>query len=173
MSTPVPSPPPPVPAAPGTGAAPNPPAMRDPTTLLVRAFKGFLYSPLTKQLYYTNNRESVGPSTYERPWSVNPNYGYEHPIYPLNPVDYCTADTADAVLSWAKDNWPSLVFDIIVPIPEGFVTQAQYWLLVTNHEQSIIEVYGAGLWAFDHDKDGDASATEQRTAELRQAGFSV
>jgi hypothetical protein len=133
-----------------------------------------LYSPVTKQLYPVNDRQTpVGPSTYERPWSIQPGYGFETPVYPLSPIDYCTPDTADAVLTWAKSMWPTLLFDIYAPTPTGgFVTAPQYWLLVTNGTD-LYEVYGAGHWSFDLDKDGEQAAYQQRTAELRQAGFSV
>lgn len=144
----------------------------DPSKILVRGMKGYLYSPSTKRMYYIHNREEVGPSTYERPWSVNPGYGFEQPVYPLNPVDYPTADTANRVLEWARENWPTLLFDVYVPTPDGYVTQLQYWLVVWNGD-SIYEVYSCGWWAFDLDKDGEAAAIEQRTAELKQAGFSV
>jgi hypothetical protein len=150
------------------------PTSIDPSKILVRAMKGYLYSPFTKRLYYTYNRQEVGPSEYERPWSVNPNYGFETPIYPLNPVDYPTAETANTILEWARAQWPSsgLIFDIYVPTPEGHVTQLQYWLVV-NNGQDLYEIYSAGWWAFDLDKDGQQAAYEQRTAELRDAGFSV
>jgi hypothetical protein len=152
--------------------SPVEPVPLDPSKILVRAMKGYLYSPVTKRLYYTHNREEVGPSTYERPWSVNIGYGFEQPVYPLNPVDYCTPATADAVLTWAMSQWQSLLFDIVVPTPDGFVTAPQHWLVVTNG-QDLYEIYSAGWWAFDYDKDGAAAAFEQRTAELRDAGFSV
>jgi hypothetical protein len=144
----------------------------DPSKILVRAMKGYLYSPWNKKLYYTHNREEVGPSTYNRPWSVNLGYGFTTPVYPLNPVDYPTEATADGVLAWAKENWPSLIFDILVPTPDGYVTESQYWLVVNNGDD-LWEVYSAGWWAFDKEKDGEAAAIEQRTAELRAAGFSV
>jgi hypothetical protein len=145
----------------------------DQSKIFVRAFKGFLWSPITMQLYYANNREAVGPSTYFRPYSVTLDYGFEDPIVALNPVDYPTPDTADACLTWARENWPTLVFDIVAPEPTGgFVTAKSYWLLV-NNGADLYEVYGAGLWQFDREKDGEAAAVEQRTAELRAAGFSV
>jgi hypothetical protein len=144
----------------------------DPSKIFVRAMKGYLYSPTSKRIYYTHNREEVGPSTYERPWSVNPGYGFEQPIHPLNPVDYPTADTANSVLEQARAWFPTLLFDIIVPTPDGYVTQLQYWLIVWNGAD-LYEVFSAGWWAFDCDKDGETAAREQRTAELRQAGFSV
>jgi len=144
----------------------------DPNTVLVRAFKGILWSPTTQQLYYANNREAVGPSTYFRPYSVTLGYGFEDPISALNPVDFPTPETADACLTWAKENWPTLVFYIVAPEPTGgFVTAKQYWLAV-NNGADLWEVYGAGLWQFDREKDGDAAAYEQRSAELRLAGFS-
>jgi hypothetical protein len=156
-----------------TVAPPAVPVPLDPSKILVRAMKGYLYSPVTKRLYYTNNRQEVGPSTYERPWSVNIGYGFEQPIYPLCPVDYCTPATADAVLGWAMSQWQGLLFDIYAPTPDGgFTTAPQYWLVVSNG-QDLYEIYSAGWWAFDYDKDGAQAAAEQRTAELRQAGFSV
>jgi hypothetical protein len=103
---------------------------------------------------------------------VNLGYGFTTPVYPLNPVDYPTEATADGVLAWAKENWPSLIFDILVPTPDGYVTESQYWLVVNNGDD-LWEVYSAGWWAFDKEKDGEAAAIEQRTAELRAAGFSV
>jgi len=151
---------------------PPEPVPLDPSKILVRAMKGFLYSPWTKRLYYTVTRQEVGPSTYERPWSINLGYGFEQPVYPLNPVDYCTPETADQVLHWAKTQWAGLTFDIVAPTPDGYVTVPQYWLVVTNGAD-LYEIYSAGWWAFDYDKDGAIAATEQRTAELRDAGFSV
>jgi hypothetical protein len=44
---------------------------------------------------------------------------------------------------------------------------------VVNNGDDLWEVYSAGWWAFDKEKDGEAAAIEQRTAELRAAGFSV
>jgi len=149
------------------------PATIDPNKIYVRAMKGYLYSPVTKRISYTHNREEVGPSTYERPWSVQLGYGFEQPVYPLCPVDYPTPETADSVLSQAIVWWPSLVFDIIAPVPTGgFTTAPQYWLVV-NNGADLWEVLSAGWFAFDLDKDGAAAAYEQRTAELRLAGFSV
>jgi len=145
----------------------------DPSKILVRAFPGYLYSPITKQLYYVHDRLPVGPSTYERPWSVQPGYGFDQPVYPLNPVDYPTPDTANEVLLWARDTWPNLDFTIIAPTPTGgFTTHPQYWLVVWNGAD-LYEVYSAGWWAFDYDKDGATAAVEQRTADLKLAGFSV
>jgi len=165
-----------VPAAPGPqGVAPNQQAVAraiDLSKILVRAMPGYLYSPVTKCIYYVNNLQPVGPSTFERPWSVNLGYSFERPVYPLNPVDYCTPETADAVLQWARNYWPQLIFDIYAPTPDGYVTVPQFWLLVTNGS-SLYEVYSAGWWAFDYDKDGDAAAFQQRNAELKAAGFSV
>jgi hypothetical protein len=157
-----------------TAAPARPATTVDPSKILVRAMKGYLYSPITKRLYYVHNRQEVGPSTYERPWSINPGYGFDQPVYPLNPVDYPTAETANSVLEWARAQWPTsgLIFDIYVPTPDGFVTQLQYWLVVWNGAD-LFEIYSAGWWAFDYDKDGQAAAYEQRTAELRSAGFSV
>ena len=125
-------------------------------------------------MYYTHDRTEVGDATYSRPWSVNLGYGFEQPVYPLNPIDFCSPETADRCLTWAKEQWPSanLTFDIVVPTPDGYVTEPQHWLLVTNGDE-LWEVYSAGWWFFDLQKDGQAAAYEQRTSELRQAGFSV
>ena len=147
----------------------------DPSKIFVRAMKGFLYSPVTKRLYDIINRMEVGPSTYERPWSVQPRYGFEQPVYPLNPVDYPTAETANKVLEWARAQWPTsgIIFDIFAPAPTGgVVTQLQYWLIAWNG-QDLYEIFSAGWTAFDYDKDGQQAAYEQFTAQLRAAGFSV
>lgn len=167
--TPVPAPvPAPVPPAPA------PPRTIDLSKVLVRAMPGYLYSPFTKKVYYLNTRQPVGASTYERPWSVNPGYGFEQPVYPLNPIDYPTAKTANTILEWARAQWPTagLTFDVYAPTPDGYVTQLQYWLIVWNGAD-LYEVYSAGWWAFDLDKDGQQAAHQQRTAELKDAGFSV
>ena len=156
---------------PGTAITTTPPTTIDLSKLLVRGMKGYLYSPVTKRMYYIHDRSEVGPSTYERPWSVNPGYGFETPVYPLNPVDYPTYNTANDVLAWAREMWPTLQFDVYAPSPEGYVTQLQYWLIAWNGAD-IYEIYSAGWWAFDLDKDGEAAAYDQRSAELRQAGFS-
>jgi len=144
----------------------------DPSKIYVRAMKGFLYQPSTKRLSYTATREEVGDSTYERPYSVAFGFGFEQPVYALCPVDYATPETADAVLTQARTWWPTLLFDIFAPTPTGgFTTVPQYWL-VTSNGQDLYEIFSAGWFAFDLDKDGEAAAYEQRSAELRQAGFS-
>lgn len=149
-------------------------AIIDPSKILVRGMPGFLYSPISKRMYYSRTREEVGDATYNRPWSVNPYYGFEQPIYPLNPVDFCTQTTADRALEWARAQWPSagLVFELFVPTPEGYVTESQYWLICWNG-QDLYEIFSAGWWMFDLQKDGQQAAYEQRTSELRAAGFSV
>lgn len=146
----------------------------DPSRILVRGMPGFLYSPITKRMYYTHERTEVGDATYNRPWSVNLGYGFEQPIYPLNPVDFCTQATADRTLAWAREQWPSagLIFDIFVPTPDGYVTESQYWLICWNGAD-LYEIFSAGWWMFDLQKDGQQAAHEQRTAELKSAGFSV
>jgi hypothetical protein len=145
----------------------------DPSKILVRAMKGWLYSPVSKKIYSAVTREENGPSTFERPWSVQIGFGFDQPVYPLNPVDYPTPETADAVLTQARAWWPTLLFDIFAPTPTGgFTTVPQYWLVVSNG-QDLYEIFSAGWFAFDFDKDGEAAAYEQRTAELRAAGFSV
>ena len=144
-----------------------------PNQILVRAFKGYLYSPITKKLYSIGTREENGPSTFERPWSVQIGFGFETPIVALSPLDYPTAETAEWTLTWARTNWPTLTWDIVVPEPSGgFVTESQY-LLVAWNGQDLYEAYSAGQWAFLYDRDGQDIAYTQRTAELRAAGFSV
>jgi hypothetical protein len=145
----------------------------DPSKILVRAFRGYLWSPITKRLYAAITREENGPSTFERPFSVQIGYGFESPIVALSPLDYPTADTAEWVLNWARQYWPTLIFDIIVPEPSGgFVTESQY-LLVAWNGQDLYEAYSAGQWAFLFDRDGQDAAYAARTAELKQAGFAV
>ena len=166
MPTPMPPTPAPVPV-------PAAPKTIDPSKVFVRAMPGYLYSPFTKKLYYTNNRQEVGASTYERPWSVSPGYGFETPVYPLNPVDFPTAETANKVLEQARAWYPTLLFDVMAPKPTGgVVTQLQYWLIVWNGAD-LYEIFSCGWWAFDCDKDGETAAKQQRTAELKSAGFSV
>lgn len=144
----------------------------DPSKILVRAMPGFLYSPLTKLLYYTNTREAVGPYTFERPWSIAFGYDFDVPVQPLNPVDFPTPDTAQACLEWARSMWPTLVFAIVAPTPTGgFTSVPQFWLVCNNHAD-LYEIFSAGWWMFDLSKDGEAAAYEQRSAELRAAGFS-
>ena len=144
-----------------------------PDQILVRAFRGYLYSPISKKLYSAVTREENGPSTFERPWSFAPGYGFDVPLQPLSPLDYPTADTAQWVLDWARQYWPTLTWDIVVPEPTGaIVTESQYLLIAWNG-QDLYEAYSAGQWAFLYDRDGQDIAYTQRTAELRAAGFSV
>jgi hypothetical protein len=148
------------------------PTAIDPTKIYVRAFKGYLWSPYTKRLSYVHNREEVGPSTYNRPFSITLGYGFEHPIHALSPLDYPTSDTPDWVLAWARENWPALLWDLYVPDPTGgVVTEDQWWLVVNSGD--LYEIYSAGQWAFLFDRDGQEAAYAARTADLRMAGFSV
>jgi hypothetical protein len=56
-----------------------------PNQILVRAFKGYLYSPITKKLYSIGTREENGPSTFERPSSPSPHSITPPPKPPSGP----------------------------------------------------------------------------------------
>jgi hypothetical protein len=76
-------------------------------------------------------------------------------------------------LDWARTNWPTLTWDIVVPEPTGaIVTESQYLLIAWNG-QDLYEAYSAGQWAFLYDRDGQDAAYAARTAELKSAGFAV
>ena len=140
-------------------------------------FGDWFWNANTKQIE-TDEGVSVGSYTFERPYSTNLGLGFKW--VPLNPLNYPTKETADAVLSWVKEVEPFRIWKLAARFPEppGIVALdpedikssfPQYVVELNDANGNKIEEFSPGLLAFSIMKNGKTWAKQSFAAEVRLA----